>query len=69
MMMAVGFAVGRQVNQLRMSPILIETLQQAVKKLFAAGQQSFKSDLAGQIAVVEENRDRLARRKFAKVSA
>jgi hypothetical protein len=55
---AVGFAIGGNVHQLRpVSPVVGETAQQAVRQGFALGEQALEGDGAGDGPVVKEHVD------------
>ena len=53
-MMAICFAVGRNVHQLRAGAIIGEAAEQAVCEFFAVVEQFFKGDSLRHRAVVEE---------------
>src|SRR3970040_2385519 len=56
-MMAVAFAVGGDVHQLRFVPLRRERSHEAFGKVFAARKQPFKGDGAGKRSVVKKQRD------------
>src|SRR5215510_8417788 len=57
MMMAVAFAIGGDMDELWPPTVLVESADEPIDQVFAARQQAFESDAAGNGAVVEKQRD------------
>src|SRR5207248_392746 len=55
--MAIGLAVGGDVNELRSFTVAVKSCEQPVGEVFAARQESFEGDGARDGAVVKEERD------------
>ena len=56
-MMAVAFAIGGDMDELRPLTVLVEGADEPIDQVFTAGQQAFESDAAGNRAIVKEQRD------------
>src|SRR5437588_12683893 len=67
MMVAVRFAVGGDVHELRMLAVVVKALHQAAQEFLAAVEKPFKGHLPRDDAIVKEERDRLARGELAEV--
>ena len=63
MMMAVGFAVGGDMDELIPVAAVVNALSEPVREAFAAGQQLLEGDRLRDGRVVEEQGDRAARRQ------
>src|SRR5262245_50984389 len=59
-MMAIGFAVGGNVDELRVVAIRVEAVAQTTEKAFAAVEEFLEGDGARDGAVIEEDRDGIA---------
>ena len=68
-MVSVAFAVGGDVRELCVPPILRENTEQAVRQIFAARQQSLESHRAGDRTIIEEQCDLASRRQTLLVGA
>src|SRR5437867_4008359 len=66
-MMAVGFAVGRNMHKLRLPVILDESARQAMSHRFAALEQIAETDRLRDRPIIEKERDTFPRWQAAKI--
>jgi len=68
-MVAVGLAVGGNVDQLGMLAVRVEALQEPVEKLLAAVQELFESHRARDAGIVKKESDGFSRGQSAEIGA